>query len=238
MEEKFRVGDIRGALKEIMEYLETPEPLFRFMDKCNVTREEEVFTHISEKDNIICYFENGAPVVVKHFEFSGKLLSFDIWTEREPYYPVICDDDDNNSKEDIAEVVSPIYQIIKAQRMLAQALRYFCFESKPVRMIIVAPEYKTIFDEPKSFAADCKKLNIELRRDLSALHIDDYAPPYCDFLYGYQWAKSIGVAVYLYKTFRTIDSRFIRAIIDDLHGEFTPSDSYEEECQLTIDDMI
>ncbi len=232
MTERLRVQDVRGALNEIMKYLHTPDLTIRMLEQSNVIPIEEDFTHISVKDNIICYFKDGAPVIVKHFEHRGCLYMGENWFEREPYYAAMPED----NKPIGNDAVSPIYQVIKAQRMLKQALRFVEFESKPIRKIIVAPEYKEIFSDHKLFAADCVELGIELHQDLIAIN-EDISSPYGDLFYCFQWSKAISITESLYKSYRTIDSGLIRAIIDDLHGEFTPNDSYKEENPFTIEDM-
>ncbi len=232
MAERLRVYDVKGALSEIMEYLRYPDLVTRVLTQSNVTPSAEEFTHISEQDNIICYFKDGAPVVVKYFDYSGRLYMGEDWFGREPTYFSIIEDGYKVGDD----TVSPIYQVIKAQRMFSQALRFVGFECKPVRKIIVAPDYKAIFDNPERFAEDCEELGIELHQDLTALTSDSNVP-YCDLFYWFKWSKAIQITDNLYRVYRTINSRLIGEIIEDLHGEGIINEGYDEESVFSTEEM-
>ena len=123
---------------------------------------------------------------------------------------------------------SPIYQIIKAERILTEALYYEKFVSKPVRKVIIAPNYKEIFNNPKRFEQQCSQNGIELYCNKKMLY-GERGFPY-DFRYASQWYSALSITDRIYHTFRTVDIDFIKDIINDFHGEYTPKGYEMQDC--------
>ena len=256
-EEKMEVGDLHGVLADIYTYLKTPAIDERLSEWAGVEPEDMERDYISRRDNIICFFEQGAPVIVKVLDEDGRYCSTEQIYAREPYYRALpkpkfesaartlFDPDESFFVNDEVgyvdpngaaykteyprynrSFVSPIYQVVKASKILAEALLRENFVSKPVRKIIVASNYKEIFDNPQQFEQQCTQSDIELYCDKTKLYAERGFP--YDFRYASQWYSALGVTEHIYRTFRSVDSDFIRDIIEELYGDSTPK-GYEKQ---------
>lgn len=185
-------------------------------------------TYVSYSDNLVYYFDKDYPVLVKIFDDEGEFQQQeDVFMERVPKYINLSDNMLGGKR---AWAISPLYQIVKTERMLQEIFAFLQMQTKPVRKIIVMPNRNTKVGGNYGYIEGCNELGIEIKHSTDFISTQFQKREY-DIFDEIQVNTSADMLAYMYNTFRSIDRNFIREVLDDIYGKELEINNYKEEIE-------